>query len=438
MNYQQSIIELKNLSKFGINMGLQRICELLHRLGNPQQRINHYIHIAGTNGKGSVAAISESILRAQGHRTGFFSSPHLYSYRERFRINSQPISERTLAYHFSNIIPIVRKIADEGFERPTEFEVSTALALCCFAEAGVDWAVMETGLGGAIDSTNIIDGEIAVITNVDWDHMEYLGNTIEEIATVKAGIIKKGASVICGVTDGVALDIIKRKAADQQASLSILGRELEFRIKSFDSVRQVIDITISNHHYSDLQLPLLGEHQAANATLAVAACELAGCGEQAIHQGLATVKWPARLEIISQQPLILLDGAHNCQGMDSLVAALSKLWPNKKIVALIGMLADKERERALDILLPYVEKVVVCPPPSARAGDWHRITAYCRNWGKQYVFEEADVKQACQLALKLLDDNDDSMLLAAGSLYLVAEIRKFLFNEGCNNDRLVL
>ncbi len=429
MNYQQSINELKNLSKFGINLGLQRIAELLKRLGNPQQRINHYIHIAGTNGKGSVAAISESILRSQGYRTGFFSSPHLYSYRERFCLCGQPISEETLAYHMSDIFPVVRKMTDDGFEQPTEFEVSTALALCYFAASGVDWAIMETGLGGAIDSTNIIDGEIAVITNVDWDHMQYLGNTIEEIATVKAGIIKQGAAVISGA-DGVALDVIKKKVAEQQASLRILGQDIRFYIKNYNDVSQVIDITASNHHYSDLKLPLLGDHQAANAALAVAACQLAGCSEQSIRNGMATVKWPARLEIISRQPLIVLDGAHNCQGMQSLAVALSKLWPNKKVVALIGMLADKERERALDILLPHLEKIIVCPPPSARAGDWQRIAAYCRDRGKLAVWQEQDVLKSCQMALKLVNETDNSMLLATGSLYLIAEVRKCLSNEG--------
>jgi len=424
MDYRQSIEFLKERTKFGINMGLVRIEELLRRLDNPHRQGIRFVHVAGTNGKGSTAAMIASVCAAGGRETGFFSSPHLTSYCERFRINGREIKKEQLAELLTGIKPHLDAMADEGWEPPTEFEISTAMALLWFAAEGMDIAVMEVGLGGAIDSTNVIDAEIAVITSIAKDHMAYLGDTIPEIASVKAGIIKNGATVFTAC-HGEALRVIESTAKEKNAALYVLPDDFQTTFFENSDNGQGFVYCGFGRSYNDLILPLFGRHQISNAALAISvACKL-GLAEEAIRQGLQSVKWAARLEILSREPLIVVDGAHNVEGMESLAAAVGDYWSDRSVTAILGMLADKERAEGLSKILPVIDFAVISRPDSDRAGDWQLLYDICREHGVPAIMEE-DIKRACDVGLEKLKDN--GMLLVSGSLYLVARAREYLLS----------
>lgn len=423
--YAESLDFLAAQTKFGINLGLQRITRLLELLGNPHQQGVRYIHIGGTNGKGSVSSFVVAMLRTAGYKTAVFNSPHLHSYRERYVIDGEMISRAELVSQIDALKPVLAQMQQEGAEQPTEFELSTALALRYFSQQQVDYAVMEVGMGGAIDSTNVIMPEIALITNVAIDHMDYLGETVEEIAAVKAGIIKPGVPALTAAQDEVAVAVIADAAERCGSRLGRLGCDFDFCPVGHDEAGQTFDYhDLQNGEVlSGLKISLLGRHQLANAALAVAAARQIGLPEDAIRSGLQAARWPGRLEVVSRQPLILLDGAHNVAGMQALAAALRENWPGRSIVAVLGMLADKEREKALAELLPLVSEVVVTRVPSYRAGDWEALADVCRRAGVPCRTVEA-VTDAVAAGRDML--RPGQMLLVSGSLYMLAEARAFL------------
>ena len=431
MNYEEALAYVANLTKFGINPGLERIEELLRRLGNPQKQGMRFIHITGTNGKGSTSVFTANILAAAGYKTALFSSPHIRSYQERMQINGAPISKARVAALLTEIAPILDQMVAEGFPSPTEFEVCTALALTYFAREQVDFAVMEVGLGGLHDSTNVIDSEIAVITNVAMDHMDYLGNSIAEIAREKAGIIKKNSRVVLGDLTSVALDICQAKAKEMQSEVYHLDEDFFFREKQSNLRGQQFDWQMKAVSYDDVAISLIGKHQLKNASLAIAVANLLGVGEMDIRKGLAATKWLCRLEIVRKpsaeknSPMVIIDGAHNSHGMKALAGALKDLGI-EKVHAVLGMLADKEREVALGLILPFCEVAVITKPPVARAGNWQYLGEICKTYGVPYILEE-DIALACEKALAGM--NSDEILLVAGSLYMAAEARAYFLPD---------
>ena len=431
MDYQEALTKLHSLMTFGIHPGLERIRELARRLGDPQLRLPKVIHVAGTNGKGSVCAMLEAILQAQGFKTGLFTSPHLHSHTERYRVNGQPMPEADFAGLFSRVYAAIEEMTAAGLASPTEFEAVTALALLWFAESGVDVAILEAGMGGRDDSTNIVEAPIAVITNIGMDHMAYLGNTIPDIAENKADIIKPGATAITAA-EGVALDIIRDTAGKRGAELLALGQQIICNPLSLEAGKSCFDLHTASGDYRKLVIHLTGQHQLANAALAVQGAELAGAGENAIRRGLQKAVWPARLEIISKDPLILLDGAHNYQGMQTLCAALERFWADKRIVCVLAMLGDKEKEHCLDLLLPYTDKLIITRSPYlSRSGDWQSLADYAESKGAA-VCRAEQVGDALNLALSQLPEN--GLLLVCGSLYMVAEARTLLLGEENTDD----
>jgi len=425
MDYQEALAKMRELARFGINPGLQRINELMQRLGRPEQRIGTAIHIAGTNGKGSVAAMLSSIGTAAGRKTALFTSPHLVSHTERYQINGRPIEEAAFVKVAERVFSHLEAMTAAGWESPTEFETATAIALTWFAEQRTELAVIETGMGGAIDSTNVIDAKIAVITTIAFDHLDYLGRTLEEIALVKAGIIKPGATVITGAEEP-ALSVIAAKTQEQGGRLLALDRDIYYQPLLMADTGAFLRVGLPYTTYNRLFLPLLGRHQVRNCALAVAAAEAAGFGEEQIVKGLLRTQWPGRLEVLRRDPLIVVDGAHNTEGMTALAEALQLYWPGKRIVCLLGMLADKQRELALEPLLPLIDQAVVTPPPYAsRAGDWQRLAEICRAGGVAAELAE-DNREACCRALGLLRHGGFELLLACGSLYLLGPIRSSL------------
>ncbi|MDD4798994.1 MAG: bifunctional folylpolyglutamate synthase/dihydrofolate synthase [Clostridia bacterium] len=425
LSYAEAVAELKNLARFGINLGLTRIQELLRRLNNPHQQGMRYLHIGGTNGKGSVCAMLEAMLLAEGKTVCLFTSPHLHSYRERFKINGVQAEKTEIAAALSQVIAACEQMKSAGFEAPTEFEVNTAMALLLFAQHRPEWVILEVGMGGDIDSTNVIDGEIAVITEVALEHTAYLGDTVEKIAACKAGIIKRGARVFTGAS-GSALSIIRSKAEQKQAVLCQIGKELNYKLsQDRGEDGQILTVSIEDKTYANLFIPLLGRHQLANAALAVAAADAAGLSEQAIRTGLKQTRHPGRLEIFSHEPLVVLDGAHNPDGIAALAAALQDYWPQKQKIIIMGMLSDKEQQAALKLILPQAEHLIVTPPPfdTGRVGNWHLLTRLAVKEGKEAV-EAETIAEAIEEGINLLNKN--SMLLVCGSLYLVAAAREYL------------
>jgi len=427
MDYQEALTRLHSLTSFGIRPGLERIEELLRRLGDPQRRVPRYIHVAGTNGKGSVSAMLDSISRAAGLRTALFTSPHLHSHAERYRVNGEPIPEGDFVRLFGQVLAAIQSMQADGWESPTEFEAATALAFLHFAEARVELAVIEVGLGGDMDSTNVIESKLQVITNIGMDHMAYLGNSIPEIARCKAGIIKPHSQVV-SAAEGEALPVIEEVAAAQDSRLFRLGRELRLFPGKLSAEGSSFSLELEGKSYADLFLPLLGRHQLANAALAVAAAQLAGFSEEVIRRGLAAVCWPGRLELLSTDPMVLLDGAHNAPAARVLAQALQDYWPEKKILCLMSMLADKQQEEALAPLLPHFSRVIVTSSPYAsRQGDWQQLAALCRAGGVPADCIE-DRQEACDAALEALRSGEYELLLVCGSLYLLGDVRLYLMN----------
>ncbi|SHE52773.1 dihydrofolate synthase / folylpolyglutamate synthase [Desulforamulus putei DSM 12395] len=429
MTYDEAITYLKGLTKFGMNLGLGRIQELLRRLGNPHRRLN-IIHVGGTNGKGSTTAMIAGILRAAGYKTGMFTSPHLHSYTERFLINGRPIAEAKLAQLLTEIRPHMDNMVAEGFEHPTEFEVSTALALLYFAMEETDYVALEVGLGGAIDSTNVVTPLVSVITNVTLDHMDHLGSTVEEIARVKSGIIKKGVPVVTAA-EGVALEVIWQAAKANQSRLILVGKDVTWssvQPRDNNGGYQQFKIKGLHNHYH-IQLPLLGSHQRINAATAVAAVEMLFSNgghpvpAAAVVEGLQRVHWPGRLEVVRKNPTVLLDGAHNHAGARALRQALLEYFPDRQLIFVLGMLADKERSKVVAELAPLAKAVVVTRSNHPRAGDWTKLADYVKKYLEDVMIIE-DVRQAVKTVLDKA--RQDDILCITGSLYMVAEARSVL------------
>lgn len=422
MDYNKSLQFLRELTKFGFNFGLARIQKLLELLGNPE-KVFETIHVAGTNGKGSVCAYTSNILTAAGYKTGLFTSPHLHSYTERIKINGVDIPREAVARYIEQFKPLILQMVDEGYEHPTEFEVNTALAFKYFADEKVNIAVIEVGLGGAIDSTNVINPVVTAITNVSLDHTDYLGNSVEEIASVKAGIIKKGVPCITA-TKGSALQVISARCDNIQAPLIVIDQDINLIY-----FKEYITETEMTFKYGEKVLPtvkisLLGEHQKFNVGVAVGIVQALrekgfSISDEALLKGFNNTKWPARLEVLSREPLILLDAAHNAAGAQVLAKALEKIL-SQKAVFVLGILADKERKRIISELMPYAEHVIVTKPNTPRAGNWLEVYEVINGQKISSEVEENIIK-AVEKARKYLRP-----VVITGSIYMVAEARAHL------------
>ena len=399
MNYQESIEYLKSLTTFGINLGLGRIKNLLSRLGSPEKELN-FVHVAGTNGKGSTCAMLASILDRSAE-SGLIHFPHIHSYTERIRINGREIREDEISQLITEIRVPLDEMVREGVEHPTEFEVTTALALLYFARQQVDIAILEAGLGGAIDSTNVVMPRLSIITNIGMDHMDYLGLTLEDIARVKAGIIKPGRDVITATDEPQAIRGIKEKAREENAPLWEYGKDFQVEPVSDSLEGQIFNCRVKETYFSGLKITLLGQHQLINASLAVAAAVKLGVGADAIRKGLAGTEWPCRLEMVRHHPLVVIDAAHNHHGIKVLVQALKDYWPRQRKVLLLGMLADKERDKVVGEIAPLVEKVVVTKPNSPRAGKWQEVAEFVRPYVKKRSSNRRRYSRAVDKALEL-------------------------------------
>jgi len=420
--YEQCLQTMYGLRRFGIKLGLEVITQILEGLGQPQNAYRT-IHIAGTNGKGSVASMLTGILQAAGYSVGLYTSPHLIHFNERIRIHGRPVTDPEIVSAYRAI----RKV-QEGDREPTFFEFTTAMALHLFKEHRVDWAVIETGMGGRLDATNVLAPEVSIITNISLEHKGYLGNTVATITHEKAGIIKPATPVVTGVTQPSAIAVVTEKA--EQLKAPCLRRGRQFRCRRLPSGR--FHYTGLDHHWKGLTTNLLGRHQVDNAGLALAAAEILmrqglTIEEAHIRQALNQVSWPGRLETVCQEPLIILDGAHNLMAARNLSRYLAQTYPDNKIIMVAGILDDKPAEEMLSALLAVCDHAVITSPTIDRAipADVLARTA------KKFVDTVDDlptVDRAVARALQIVES--DQVICIAGSLYVVGEAMQTLQRMG--------
>lgn len=419
--YRDSVEYLYSLQKYGIKFGLNRTENILARIGNPHLSFR-CIHLAGTNGKGSTAAMLSSILTRHGFRTGLYTSPHLVRFTERFRIDDREASPERMVEVFDRI-----RTSLEGAELPTFFEAVTAMAFQYFAEEKVDWAVVETGMGGRLDATNVIRPEVSVITNIAFDHQEFLGRTLASIAREKAGVIKSGTAVVTGATQPVVHGVLKATCFRDGAPLYRLGKD--FRVRRGGN--GTFQYQGMSHTLPGLSVSLKGGHQYGNAAVALAALEAVEkkghleINHQAIRDGLAEVMWPARLEVLQRNPLVVLDGAHNPQGAECLRDALKQNFSYRRLHLVLGIMADKDIRGMLRRLLPIAQTAIFTRPRYERAANPENLRRLARPFIQKY-YVIPDVGAAIHEAMALADPED--LICIAGSLYFAGEVKE-LFGE---------
>ncbi|KUK36051.1 MAG: Folylpolyglutamate synthase FolC [Thermacetogenium phaeum] len=441
MNYQEALDFLTGLTKFGINFGLERIEHLMSLLGNPERALK-VIHVGGTNGKGSTAVMVSRVLEAAGFRVGLFSSPHLHSYTERYLINHRPISQERFAGLMERLKPLLERMVAEGREHPTEFEVCTALALLYFFEEKVDYVVLEVGLGGVIDSTNVVPNPlVSVITNVAFDHMDYLGNTITAIAEKKAGIIKEKGYVVTAAWYPEALAVIEERCREMGATLLRVGKEITWELRESTPEATLFDLRSPWGFYQNLKVPLAGQYQAVNAATALGVVELlryrhgVRIGDDHLRQGLARSRWPARLEMISRAPQVIVDVTHNHDGSRMLKNALRNIYRYRRLILVMGMLGDKEREKVVAELAPLASVVIITKPLNPRAGDWEKLADEAKRYVEQ-VFVIEKIAEAVDAALK--EASTEDLVCVTGSFYMVADARAYLLERYFSEQQLAL
>jgi dihydrofolate synthase/folylpolyglutamate synthase len=403
--------------RFGVRPGLETIRQILDRLGNPERQFP-VVHIAGTNGKGSTAAFLASILQEGGYRTGLFTSPHLISYTERFRINGSEIREEVL-------VPLAERVLAVAPVEATFFEVTTAVAFLYFARERVDLAVMEVGMGGRFDATNAVTGILSVITPVSLDHCRYLGETIREIAGEKAGIITGNGPVVSSPQDGEALPVIAARCAEFGAPLFRCGRE--FRAEWRQDGLAYHGLTSS---LTGLTPGIPGEYQRDNAACALAAAELLTergflLELSALSRGITAASWPGRMELFPGPPRLLLDGAHNPAGVAALLTSLEMI-SRERLFLIAGVMADKDREGVLGPLLTLADEVITVSVDLPQATPAAELAAFCSTRGTRAV---AAGSVAQGLAAALNRAGHDDLILVTGSLYLVGEARGVLLDQ---------
>lgn len=418
-SYEATRERLYKLQRFGIHLGLDTIASLLSELGNPQRRVP-VLHVAGTNGKGSVAAIAASILQAAGFRVGLYTSPHLLDFRERIRVRGTCISEDRVVDLFESI-----QALPSFAVRPTFFEVATAMAFQYFAEERVDVAVLEVGLGGRFDATNVCLPIGTIITNISFDHEQYLGSSLEAIAFEKAGILKQHVPCVMGPVNQSVEDVLQEQAGQKQARAFRFGREF----RSVVHPSGEFDFVGMNQHYAHLRCALDGEHQTVNAACALAALEASVTSanpipEGAVRRGLEQVSWPGRLERLRRHPLMLCDGAHNPAAAECLKLYLERhVQRERRRILVVGMMRDKNLRGFLNALLPPADAVILTQINSPRAATVRALREALPVIDCP-VHERDDPGAAIDLATCLASEND--LICVTGSLFLVGHVKSLM------------
>ena len=425
-NLTDYLQRLYQLHAFGIKFGLEAEAALLKRLGNPERELKKIIHVAGTNGKGSVCALLESILRAAGFKTGLYTSPHLVRVNERIKVNGRCIPDEELVV----LIKLVENYAKDYTASPngrqiTFFEFLTALAFEYFRRQKVDVLVLETGMGGRLDATNVVTPQVSVITSISLEHTKYLGSSLEEIATEKGGIIKPDVPVIVGSLPDKAFHVIEKLAQVKNARIIRADQAVTVRRKKQTIEGQKISIESSVNSYGTIQLPLLGSHQLGNAAIAIAALEewcrinAQELSAEVVKKGFTSVSWPGRFQVISRKPITLIDGAHNPGAAEVLNAALKELFRGRPIYLILGMCSDKDAGGFIRNLTVPISHCWVVGMANERSLSPEELARHVKN--KNWPFSIATVPRALAEASRRALEND-GIVCAAGSFFLAGEI----------------
>jgi len=427
MNYRQSLVYLDQIQNMGIKFGLDNVRTVLASFGNPQDAYPS-IHVAGSNGKGSVCAMLSHILALHGRRVGLFTSPHLVHVRERIRIDNKPISKKDFSLHLSRLKTRIDGLLTENrlFTPPTFFEMLSCLAFLYFRTKKVDTAVLEVGMGGRFDATNVVQPLVSVVTTISEEHQEYLGDTIAQIAAEKAGIIKSGIPVVCGAEQKEAYEAVRKKAVEAGAGFdgAFLGKN---RLSEWKSGSGYAFLYRTGRDQYSFTPSLAGIHQGRNASVAIAVCErLLALGmkleKRKIIRALQTTRWPGRLEVISKKPLVLVDGAHNVEGAKALRAYI-KEFVSPDPVLIFAVMRDKKAEDMARILFPCAKKVIITKFPYHKAASPEDLADKAAKFRRK-ILVEPDLNRAVAAALR--EATPAGVVLAAGSLFLAGELIKIL------------
>lgn len=420
MNYQQAIEFLEISNWMGSRLGLSRVKKLLHLAGDPQNRMQ-FVHIAGTNGKGSTAAMLASVLQEAGYKTGLYTSPHLRKYNERIRIDGKDVSDEEMC----RAAEILEQCVEQMDDRPTVFERITALAMVCFERAGCEVVVLEVGMGGRLDATNVVDEPAcSVLCHIDLDHTEILGDTLEKIAEEKAGIIKPGCPAVAQNQSEEALAVFRRTCEELDSPLTVTDPGLlTVREQSLDG--QIFDY----RDRRDLQIPLVANYQLVNVmgvldTVDVLQKSGWHISEDALREGLKKTRWAGRFEILSRDPLMIIDGAHNPDGAQQLAECLATYLPDKKITFLMGVMADKDYRRMIRTVAPFAKRFVAVTPNSSRSLPCEDLARVIEEETGLPALPGGDVKSGLSLAVQGLEAGD--ILCIFGSLYQVGDVQEWL------------
>lgn len=434
MNYDEAIKYIKETAKFGSKYGLERTEKILEFLGNPHKHIKT-IHVAGTNGKGSTTAMLTSILMDAGYNVGSYISPYIEEFEERIQINRNNIPKEELAEVVTEVSRAVSKVVDLGYINPTEFEIITCAGFLYFHKKNIDYAVIEVGLGGRLDSTNVITPILSIISSISLDHTQILGDTLDKIAHEKAGIIKENVPVILFPQEKVAEDVIEKTCKEKNSKLIKVPRDISEYVAVTSNTLEgkeikTQQINLKNEYIDSYELSLLGKHQILNSTVVVyAARELMNLGvkisKDNIINGLKSVQWPGRLEIMKNNPLVVIDGAHNIDGIKKLTESIDLYFKYNKLILILGILADKQVEDMIETIAPKAERIISVTPHSDRAELAEDLKIEIEKLGVSCEAIDS-YEEAYKKALSYC--NDDDLLLISGSLYMIGDMRKIIRN----------
>jgi len=426
-----AIQKIREFEKFGSVLGLERMNMLMEKLGNPQDGMN-FVHVAGTNGKGSVCRFVYEVLRENGYKVGIYTSPYIVIFNERIEFDGQYISDEDLQVCTDEVLEKVKELTDAGFDSPTEFEVVTAVAFVYFNKKNADYVVLEVGLGGRGDSTNVIkEPLVSVITAISFDHMDRLGNTIELIAGEKAGIIKEGRPVASNTNKDAATEVMKKTAQGLNAPFYDVTNVKRGNIKKAAGT-YTFDAEILDTKYDGVEITMIGDHQIENALSALTAIEilkknnLVKVEKEKIYRGLKKARQIARFEILEEKPYFIIDGAHNEQGAEVLNKTMKEHFAGKKVLMITGMLQDKDVDAILKHFCETADAFIATEPSNDRKLSAHALKEKITAAGKECLVVP-DTIEACKEALKQRDKFD--VILCAGSLYMLGTVRSFILSQ---------
>ena len=433
MDYRQALNYIENTGKFGSRLGLENVSRLLDILGNPHRDLR-IIHVAGTNGKGSTCSFINSMLIYQGYNVGLYTSPYLEEFNERIKINNVNISDEDLAQSVSRVSDAIGQMIEEGCDHPTEFEIITACAFLYFRDRDVDFAVIEVGLGGRLDATNVCIPLVSAITSISMDHTEYLGDTLARIAFEKGGIIKNKRPVVLYQQSDEVESVISSICSERDSELFITENDkIEYISEGMSS--QSVNLEVMGHFYSGIEISLPGRHQARNLAVALSvlrlleiSSDISQVDTEALYRSIRETRWPGRMEVIKTEPLTIIDGAHNPDGAAILSESVDRYLVGKKINLVFGMLRDKDILSVAKLLAVRADRIIITEPESPRAAssaEVHGIILEAlRGEDVPDITEIPDIEEAVRQAQSMAGDGE--AVIYAGSLYMIGRVRSLL------------